>query len=266
MAIALIPGLKVASVEPGQSEPVSFGDFIAPESFSTWFVFSDDKTKKEWDLFFNVKVSKLGTPTLDSVQILGNRSSNLLETERDGVERWQLKVVEQYRAQLLSLALRIAVETRWPTVMLRREYSAENSAITRAITATGRKPNQIYLENPSTITGNLPSGEPADFVRFWDGNPEPLSAKQLVDLQKLIGAKIRKKITPELLAKVAQIYNEEGTRLGGKPVIAVQTYFHCSYRTAQDYVKLARIEKLLPPTTPGKVTTKATTKKGKGSK
>jgi len=272
MAIALIPGLKVASVEPGQSEPVSFGDFIAPESFSTWFVFSDDKTKREWDLFFTVRVSKLGTPKLHSVEILGNRSNNLLETERDGVERWQLKVVEQYRAQLLSLALRIAVETRWPTVMLRREYSLENSALLRAMTDLDRKPNAKVLEHPSTIGGVFPKGHPlagetADFVRFWDGNPEPLTAKQLVDLQKLIGAKIRKKITPELLEKVAQIYNEEGSRIGGKATKAVEIQLNCtSYRTAQDYVAMARKAGLIPPTTPGKVTTKATTKKGKGSK
>jgi hypothetical protein len=267
MTLDLIPGLKVASVEPGQSEPVSFGEFVAPESFSTWFVFSDEKTKKEWDLFLTVTVSKLGTPKLFRVEILGNRSSNLLEPDREGVERWQLKVVEQYRAQLLSLALRLAIETRWPTVMLRREYSLENSALSRSLSNAGITQNQRVLEHPSTITGTLPNGELADFVRFWDGNREPLTAKQLIELQKLIGTKIRKKITPELLARVAEIYNSDGSQLGGKPTLAVQTELNCtSYRTAQDYVAMARKAGLIPPTTPGKVTTGKTTKKGKGSK
>jgi hypothetical protein len=267
MALDLIPGLKVASVEPGQSEPVSFGEFVAPKSFSTWFVFTDDKTKREWDLFFTVEVSELGTPKLSRVEILGNRSSNLLETERDGVTRGQLKVVEQYRAQLLTLALRLAIETRWPTVMLRREYSLENSALSRGLTSAGVTQNQRVLEHPSTIKGKLPNGEKADFVRFWDGNKEPLTAKQLVELQRLIGTRIRKKITPELLARVAEIYNSDGNQLGGKPTLAVQTELNCtSYRTAQDYVAMARKAGLIPPTTPGKVTTGKTTKKGKGSK
>ena len=175
MAIDLIPNLVSAWVEPGQSEPVSFGDYVAPESFLCFFTFRDDRDRKEWDLTFTVKVSELGTPKLFSVEILGNRSPKDPSSERAGVDRWQLKVVEQYRAQLLNLALKLSIDTVWPTVMLRREYTPENVAVSRAITAVGRKPNQIYLEHPSTITGNLPNGEPADFVRFWDGNPNPLT-------------------------------------------------------------------------------------------
>ena len=264
MAIDLIPNLVSTWVEPGQSEPVSFGDYVAPESFRCFFSFRDDRDGKEWDLTFTVKVSELGTPKLFSVEILGNRSAKDPNGERSGVDRWQLKVVEQYRAQLLSLALKLSIDTVWPTVMLRREYTAENVAISRAITAVGRKPNQIYLEHPSTITGNLPNGEPADFVRFWDRNPNPLTAKQLQDLQKLIGKKIRKKITPELLREVARIYNDEGTRIGGKPVKAIQIHITCSYRTAQDYVAMAREAKFLPQADKGKVTvSKTKNRKGK---
>ena len=265
MVIELIPNLKTALVEPAQAEPVVFGDFVVPEAFSVWFVFTDPKDKaREWDLFFNVVVSDLGTPKLDEVSIKGCRSSNLLKVERDGVERWQLKVAEQYRTQLLTLALRIAIETRFPTVMLRRELTAENSATLRALTQAGSKPNQRVLEHPSTITGKLPRGEVADFVRFWDGNPEPLDQKQLKTLQQLIGKKIRQKINNQLLAKVAQIYNEEGSRIGGKPVKAIQVQLGGSYRTAQDYVRKAREEGYLPTTTAGKVTTKQTrARKGK---
>jgi hypothetical protein len=260
VAIDLIPNLESAWVEPGQSEPVSFGEFVAPEQFMTFFTFRDDRKNIKsglWELEFSVGVSPLGTPKLVAVRVLGNRHTELIgdARSRDGVERWQLKVVEQYRTQLLTLALRLAIEMR-PTVLLRREYSAENMATSRALSKGGIKSNEVVLEHPSTITGKLPNGEIADFVRFWDGNPNPFNAKELKDLQKLIGVKIRQKITRDLLSEVAEIYNEEGSRLGGKPVKAIQTRFNCSYRTAQDYVKYAREEKLLPPTTAGKVTVK----------
>jgi hypothetical protein len=152
--------------------------------------------------------------------------------------------------------------------MLRREYSAENVAMIRAMTKLDHKPNARVLEHPSTITGTFPkdhllAGEVADFVRVWDGNPKPLTPKQLQDLQKLIGKKIRKKITPELLREVARIYNDEGTRIGGKPVKAIETHFSCSYRTAQDYVAMAREARFLPQADKGKVTV-SKTKKRKG--
>ena len=268
MAIDLIPNLESAWVEPGQSEPVSFGEFVAPEQFLAFFTFRDDRKNTKtglWDLEFSVGVSPLGTPKLIEVSVFGNRHTELFTDakDRDGVERWQLKVVEQYRTQLLTLALRLAIEMR-PTVLLRREYSDETMALSRALTYLGIKANEIFLEDPSTITGKLPNGEIADYVRFWDGKENPFNAKELRDLQKLIGVKIRQKITRDLLSEVADIYNEEGTRLGGKPVKAIQTRFNCSYRTAQDYVRYAREEKLLPPTTAGKVTVKKPiTRKGK---
>jgi len=270
MTLDLIPNLKSAWVEPGQSEPVSFGDYVAPESFSTFFTFSDPKSRKEWDLVYTVKVSPLGTPKLSAVEIVGNRSNNPQEGDREGVERWQLKIVEQYRTQLLTLALRLAITTRWPTVMLRREYTAENVAVVRALTDLDKKTNAIHLDHPSTITGTFPdshplAGEVADFVRFWDGNPNPLTAKELKDLQNLIGKKIRKKITNELLKEVARIYSQEDKREGGKPTKAVQDQLPCSsHRTAQDYVRFAREAGYLPALDNKKVATKgATTRKGR---
>lgn len=266
MVAELIPNLKTAWIEPAQAEPVSFGDFVAPASFSAWFIFNTPQTRsdkkqgisKEWDLNLQVTVSELGTPELASVLVKGSRSTNLLQPERQGVERWQLKVAEQYRAQLLTLALRVAIETRTPTVLLRREYSAETSATMRALTKAGVKGNKIVLDHPSTLSAVLPSGELADFVRFWDGNPDPLNTQELKVLQKLIGEKIRQKITGEVLQEVAKIYTSEAQALGGKPVKAVQDHFGGSYRSAQDYVRKAREEGYLPQTTRGKVTIKQT--------
>jgi uncharacterized protein (UPF0216 family) len=273
MVAELIPNLKTAWIEPAQAEPVSFGDYVAPASFSAWFIFNTPQTKsdkskgtaREWDLYLDVTVSELGTPELASVLVKGSRSTNMLQPDRQGVERWQLKVAEQYRAQLLTLALRVAIETRSPTVMLRREYSAETYATMRALTKAGVKGNKIVLEHPSTLKGSLASGEVADFVRFWDGNPNPLNAQELKVLQKIIGEKIRQKITSEVLVEVARIYTSEAQALGGKPVKAVQDYFGGSYRSAQDYVRKAREEGYLPQTTRGKVTIKQTrARKDKG--
>jgi uncharacterized protein (UPF0216 family) len=266
MVAELIPNLKTAWIEPAQAEPVAFGDYVAPAYFSAWFIFNSPQTKSdkkqgistEWDLFLDVTVSELGSPELTSVLVKGSRSTNLLQPDRQGVERWQLKVAEQYRAQLLTLALRVAIETRSPSVLLRREYSAENAATMRALTKAGVKGNKIVLEHPSTLNGSLPSGEVAEFVRFWDGNPNPLNAQELKVLQKLIGEKIRQKITKEILLEVAKIYTSEAEALGGKPVKAVQDHFGGSYRSAQDYVRKAREEGYLPQTTRGKVTIKHT--------
>lgn len=259
MAIEFIANLKSAWVEPGQSEPVTFGDFTAPSSFITFFTFTGDKNDKDWEIRFYVSVTQLGSPLLESVQVFGSKS-----TLRDpgGVQRWQLKIAEEYRAQLLNLSLRLAIETRWPTVMLKSEFNAENIAISRALSSAGVKRNQKVLVHPSEVEFNLKSGERGEFVRFWDGNPDPLNSTELKKLQKLIGEKTRKKITLELLAEVARIYQDEATRIGGKPTKAVERELNCtSYRTAQDYVAMARKAKLLPETTPGKVTVKKATKR-----
>jgi hypothetical protein len=71
--------------------------------------------------------------------------SKLKGGESDTVQRWQLKIVEQYRYTLLELAVELAITTRWPTVMLRREYSAENMALSRATVNPGR----MYCEYPT---------------------------------------------------------------------------------------------------------------------
>jgi hypothetical protein len=181
-----------------------------------------------------------------------------LQPDRKGVERYQLKVVEQYRSQLFILALRIAIDTRSPTVILRSEYDLEGVEPLRALFNLGIKDNEIILEHPSTLNRILPSGEVADFIRFWKGRIYPLNAQELKTLQKLIAVKTRQKITGEVLAEVAKIYTSEAQALGGKPVKAVQDHFGGSYRSAQDYVRKAREEGYLPQTTRGKVTIKHT--------
>jgi len=61
----------------------------------------------------------------------------------------------------------------------------------------------------------------------------------------------RRKITPAFLDAVATVYRDNADE---RPVEAVNAAFGGSYRTAAMYVQRARAAGLLPPTTPGKVT------------
>jgi hypothetical protein len=255
--IRQIPGLYLAWVEPGQSEPVLIGERIIPEAFTTFYHFKDKS--KTWRIEFNIRIID-GTPLLNKVTTIGSHLIDMAEA--DTVTRWQLKIAEQYRYQLLELGVELAITTRWPTVMLRKEYNAENMAVSRAMTDLGHKPNQIVLDHPSTITGTLPNGEPADFVRFWDGNPNPIEGKALKALQRDIGKSVRKRITNSFLKEVAGVY-EQAVADGLNPHDQIMAIYKCAHRTAQAWATKARQLNYLLPTTPGKITVKTTKRKGK---
>lgn len=252
-----IPNLVAAFSEPGRSEPTQFGEHLIAKNFVSIFHFKDgDKT---WSAHFSIKISDLGTPKLLSVQVFGSRpkhpkplgktwdASNMdellerfespgklppiyseeqleefqrLNPEAESVERWQLKVVEQFRFQLLELGIRLAIELGQPMKRKSRDGGWEI----------------LYVHR------------------------EPFSESEIKKLLKDIDKKIRQKITPDLLAEVARIYTEAGLR-GERPIKAIEEFYKCSYRTAQDYATKARALKLLPDTTPGKVTVNKTTKR-----
>ena len=245
-----IPNLVSAFSEPGRNEPTKFGEHLIANRFISIFHFKDgDKT---WSAHFSIKITELGTPKLLSVEVFGSRAkhpkplgrtwdaSNMdelierfnspgklpplyseeeikeferLQPEAESVERWQLKVVEQYRFQLLELGIRLAIELGNPMKKKTRDGGWE----------------LFYV------------------------NREPFSETEIKKLLKDIDKKIRQKITPDLLAEVARIYTEAGIR-GERPIKAIAEFYKCSDRTAQDYATKARELKLLPETTPGKVT------------
>lgn len=246
-----IPGLLMAEVEPGQSEPVKYGERIIPETFTAYFGFEDLSKvrgiKKPWHIHFNVRITEHGSPVLESVTIYGATSTT--------VQRWQLKVAEQYRQILLELSIELAITKYWPTVMLRREANPLTFATIRAINKIMKEPNQIVLEHPSTITGTLPNGERADFVRFWDGNPEPISGNKLKMLILDISKSVRQRVTPEFLQEVARTYTE-AVEHGLDPNKQLMDIYKCKHRTAQEWAQKARAPHLgfLPPTTQGKIT------------
>ena len=97
---------------------------------------------KTWDVKFRVAISENGTPSLYSVEVNGSfRAVKLAKIKREqyppdlfipkgvfspserelpnplrreSVERWQLKLIEQYRFQMLELALWLAVSSVTP--------------------------------------------------------------------------------------------------------------------------------------------------------
>ena len=246
MVVAPIPNLVLAYSEPGNSEPTKMGEYVVAKSFESFFAFKDGD--KKWFVKFGVTISDLGTPKLNEVSIYGSRLPHpsplrtespfashaefmeilggtkeiftrdqlknweKLLPEAESIQRWQIKVIEQYRFQLLELGIQLAIQRGKPTIL---EHS------------TGK--NRYWLEQ------------------------KPLDTSEIKKLQKIIDKKLRQKITPELLKKVSEIYTEAGLR-NEKPVKAVQEFYKCAYRTAQDYVSYARAQNFLPPTTPGKVT------------
>jgi len=245
-----IPNLVLAHAVPSGKETTMFGDRVIAKEFKSIYKFQDGE--KIWSAYFKIKITELGTPKLLSVEVTGSRprhpkpitrSINFhtatkkeirewdqnqgyvwvspeemneyerLQPEAESVERWQLKVVEQYRFQLLEFGIRLAIELGKPVKKK----------------APDGKSHWVY-----TRTENFTESE-------------------IKSLNKDIDKKIRQKVTPDLLAEVARIYTEAGLR-GEAPIKAVQEFYKCSYRTAQDYATKARELKLLPETTPGKVT------------
>lgn len=262
--IRQVPGLITAFVEPAQSEPVLFGEHTIPETFIAFYEFKDKS--KTWSVHFFIKVVE-GMPVLTSVTTLGSQLNN---GHTDTVQRWQLKIVEQYRYQLLELAVELATTTLWPTVMLPEEYNAKNVASLRAIAVAGLGTNQIVLDHPSTVTWNSPSGVRADFVRFWNGHPDPIAGKELKDLQRDIGKSVRRRVTDKFLKEIAGVYTQAVID-GLDPYPEIMSIYKCAHRTAQEWATKARAPHLgfLPPTTPGKVTVGKNKRKnhaGKGKK
>ena len=243
---AFVPGLSMAFAEPGQSEPTYLGKHIVPKTFDAIFMFKETGDK-EWTVIFTVSVSDLGTPSLDGVLI------------RQGVDRWKIKLIEQYRYTLLELALKIVINTRTPQIMLESEYSLIAVSVMRASTGMSVDSlNPVVMELPTHL-----KGVPTKFVRYWDGKAGPLTRSELSELSKTINTTLRKRITPEYLQHVATIY-VQAVRDGKKPIHAIMESERVEHRTASDYASKARKLGLLPETTPGVVTIdKPTNKKGK---
>jgi hypothetical protein len=233
---AFVPGLFMAWAEPGQSEPTYLGSYIVPKTFDTIFMFKE-RDDKDWLATFTISISDLGTPSLDSVTI------------RNGVDRWKIKLIEQYRYTLLELALKIVVKTRTPHIMLESEYSLSAVSLARAMAKLGvGNTDPVLMELPTHL-----KSVPTKFVRYWDGKADPLTVGELKELAKTVNTTLRKRITPEYLKHIASIYTQ-AVKDGRKPIHAIMDSERVEHRTASDYASKARKLGLLPETKPGVVT------------
>jgi len=188
---------------------------------------------REWTIGLMIRVSDLGTPTLNSLDIrsgmrslaenksapfimsyleekqkkganlddiigeLGILGSAYYELDFPSVERWQIKFVEQNRHTLMQMAI-----------------------------VQGLKDCTLEL------------GLDLETIN-----------------ERIIDSKIRQKITPDFLKQIAFFY-ENAASNGENPIKNIEILFQASERTVQNWATQARAQGFLPPTTQGKVTTK----------
>lgn len=131
MAIEVIPNLGTVSFSYGDTPWVQFGDHWIPKLFEMSFQFRDGANR--WGSKFEISMNDDGTPTLLQVAILGrvNRSTDTVikvvsedEDKLEGVQRWQMKVVEKYQFQLLAMSVEFALHRSPPSPKEGEPYSA----------------------------------------------------------------------------------------------------------------------------------------------
>jgi hypothetical protein len=242
-----IPGLANAVIFSADKEIAEVEGMPVPKRFTALYTFYEEGSRvKIWGLRFRIYISENGTPVLWNIQIEGSfepeiqdfritqeiamqdpdkwkpsanfnskpNESSLTEGERLGavsIQRWQLRVLEQQRFNLLELAVRLAITT------------------TSQVTENG--------------------------LTWWRIENKNFNSDDLRNIKRNVARKLRQKITPELLKKVADIYTNAELN-GESPIQALQNHFQLKYRTAQEYAIRARKIGLLPETSPGKVTVK----------
>lgn len=249
-----IPNLVLAHSEPNESEPTKFGEHLIPQNFRSIFKFKDgDKT---WTAYFTIKISEHGTPKLMSVEVQGSKAKH-----PKGLTRRYTAENMHELARDTTTSLGINATGFWATKEELEEYARldpEPESVERWQLKFVEQYRFQLLELGIRLAVEL--GNPAE-MKSPDGEVhrvyvrQELNQTEIKKLLKDIDKKIRQKITPDLLAEVARIYTEAGLR-GERPIKAVQEFYKCSYRTAQDYATKARELRLLPETTPGKVTVK----------
>ena len=218
MVVSFVPQLENADLKIGaDTRWVKFEDYPIPSLFKVRFQFRDGTHR--WAAFFEIVVSRQGTPTLLQVTVLGTSGDDFpisqithegpYHKSQIGVERWQLKIIQQHRFELLEMAIALAITMQGPN-------SKEDE-------------------------------------RQWTSKEGSLTAIELKEVTRHIRKRIRQRITPEFLQSVADTYTRAG-RKKENPIDAIAERFQCARRTAQEYATKARKLNFLPPTAPGKVT------------
>ena len=252
MVGALIPNLVMAHSEPGNNEPTKFGEYVIANRFKSIFMFQDgDKT---WNAYFSIKITDLGTPKLLSVQVFGSRAKH----PKPLGKTWDASNMDELIERLTSpgkLPPLYSQKEIDEFVRLQPEAESVERWQLKTIEQFRFQLLELGIRLAIELGNPMKKKTPDGGWELFYVNREPFSEPEIKELLKDIDKKIRQKITPELLAEVARIYTEAGIR-GERPIKAIAEFYKCSDRTAQDYATKARELKLLPETTPGKVTVK----------
>jgi predicted nucleic acid-binding protein len=239
-----IPNLITAFSEPGRSEPTKFGEHLIAKNFTSIFRFKDgDKT---WSAYFSIKITELGTPKLLSVEVFGSRAKH----PKPLGKTWDASNMDE-------LIERFNSPGKLPPIYSKQEIE-EYERLSPEAESVERW--QLGIRLAIELGNPMKKKNPEGGWEILYVHREPFSESEIKKLLKDIDKKIRQKITPDFLGEVARIYTEAGLR-GERPIKAIEEFYKCSYRTAQDYATKARTLKLLPETTPGKVTVKKATKR-----
>jgi len=118
-----VPQLENADLKIGaDTRWVKFESYPIPSLFDVRFQFRDGIDR--WAAFLSIAVSMQGTPTLLQVTVLGTAGDDFpisritnegtYHKSHIGVERWQLKIIEQHRFDLLEMAIALAITMQGP--------------------------------------------------------------------------------------------------------------------------------------------------------
>lgn len=227
MNISQIPNLEFANCRlESWSGKTTFSERPIPKNFKINFYLKKDR--KIWRTSFHIKISDLGTPRLLSVNTFGCGEWPISFIER--AKKHELFTDEEKRLFKLSsdgqamMADPESVE-RWQLKFV-EQYRFQLFELALLIAM------QDSFYSPKDVS---------------------LNAREIRELQKQIGKKIRQRITPDFLREVADLYTRAGSN-GENPIPAIMEVYKCSHRRAQEYATMARNLKLLPATERRKVT------------
>ena len=116
----------MCALTTGFPDPVRSNGFLVPETYETKFIFSFEKTRKDylvtdeekmvWSVLLRIKIREAGTPSALEIKILGLTNSEPLEVnprfsvERLPVESWQIDLCNKNLNEMLKLSLFYGIE------------------------------------------------------------------------------------------------------------------------------------------------------------
>jgi len=209
------------------TEPLTFElaqafGHIVPKEFQAMFTFLDDDYVGVWLVYFVIQMTPFGTPEIHHFELTGPSSEikNGLNFETRLRKHVDTKRVERWHLQYVERNLNDLLRTA--TINVAEKW--------------------IYDDTGTTPRWSRPHNS---IERFFTDDEKKI-------LKKSLEKRLHQKITPEFLKRISEIYLE-AAKESSKPTKAVANYFGKDIKTAQSWVKRARDQRLLPPTTRGKI-------------